>query len=726
MSVASGSEEHELDADDADDTMDETCMASSAVATTTTKKQTTRKRPARRRRCVYVDEDAEMSGDEKHHRGDEDDDEDEDEDEAGSLEDFINDDPLEEEEEEEQDDDDDVSLSSSSSSCSSSSSSEQGRKRTKNKKKNKKKHKKKDKKKRKNKHTKNKKKREEENRPTKKKLVGISLDARSEDSEHGHECALAEAGNDRGTPGNIGMDVQELEHAEWRTSASKKIVSAHWESPKNHASAQDGGDQDKDKDEEAEEEEDEKTRREQENQDKLMQSILKMQMYNDPDNCNNLSRNLRVVPHINDVQVHPDYDGYVYCFTSPAEGPTLSRMAWLQIMVLLHVINSPVSNACVVETEYLKPLFSSHGFMEKLSKRIPLNDEEVINDRQTRQEINAQPISEMPFDVPFVASHGLASSSGGAAGGGGGGGAFAGDDDDDFYASGGGGGLGAGDRCVWQVTNVADILVGMACVDYVVPSSSSSSSSASSLFSQHGGAGDDGGTNDCATGASSSSSKTKKGRAGQTRGQGIEEDDMEEDEEDDDHGRDGANNDINDEHEDEDERTAAFWVVMLKTRKCYNFVDHLHAFVTQGEKEAAQRGGASALLSGRKPNKDYDDVLAMIREVIMYQHEMSPNTTAYFRRPGMSNAVDPLQAIMDKCMPPSLEHTCSIYEAFRSMTWHVQNEGMFLAGAFIALFTKRINIDGCMVCACTGQKINRIWIFGASSRYVPCPAQGTC
>lgn len=554
-----------------------------------------RKKSAKKKRCKYLDEDAEMSGDERQH--DEEGGEDDDEDEAGSLKDFINDEP-------------------SSSEDASSSSDDEAADKKKSKKKSKKKKKKLEKEKKKS----SKKKGEKKEKKVKSKKEKKSRSKKPADGDEGDDrrsdndpMDVDDAQEHRGdgdgeaSGGGLAMSADQLENAEWRPAGVQRRVRVAARDGDGDGGGGDDGGAD--------------AERERLEQEKMVQSILKMQLYNDPDNCNNLSRNIRVVPHINDVQVHPDYDGYVYCFTSPAEGPTLSRMAWLQIMALLHVLNSPISGACVIETDHLKPVFGTHGLMEKLSKRIPLNDEESSADRRTRREINAQPICDMPFDVPFV-----------AAGLGGNGAAIHSDDEEDD-------GFGAGpaaERCVWQVTNIADILVGMACVDYVVPSSSSSSNA-----------------------------KQKKNRRGD-RGDGRDNQDiMSEDEEE---GED-ENEEDEEEHDDEDERTAAFWVVMLKTRKCYSFVDHLHTFVTQGEKEAATN------LLGKRPNKEYDDVLAMIREVIMYQHEMSPNATAYFRRPGMTNAVDPLQAIMDKCMPPSLEHTCSIYEAFRSMTWHVKNEG---------------------------------------------------
>jgi hypothetical protein len=39
----------------------------------------------------------------------------------------------------------------------------------------------------------------------------------------------------------------------------------------------------------------------------------------------------------------------------------------------------------------------------------------------------------------------------------------------------------------------------------------------------------------------------------------------------------------------EDEKVSAFWLVMLKTRKCYNFSAHLHWLVGNVDKEVCMR-----------------------------------------------------------------------------------------------------------------------------------------
>ncbi len=72
--------------------------------------------------------------------------------------------------------------------------------------------------------------------------------------------------------------------------------------------------------------------------------------------------------------------------------------------------------------------------------------------------------------------------------------------------------------------------------------------------------------------------------------------------------------------------------------------------------------------------KEYEDVMTMLREVIMYQYEQSPNAVAFFRSQGPGARIDPLQRLTEVCTPDSLDHVCSLYEAYRSMVFHVLKE----------------------------------------------------
>jgi hypothetical protein len=153
-------------------------------------------------------------------------------------------------------------------------------------------------------------------------------------------------------------------------------------------------DQDEEQEEEEEEEEEQELQRE---------KIRIKQMLQDPDCCHNMSKSLRIVPGI-DVQVDPRYDGYVYFFTAEMEGAALPQDTLKQVLVLLHVIHSFIPEECILETEYLKPIFDKQGGLEKLQKRVELTEEEARKEEELRQKLSSLPISEMPFDVPFVAS----------------------------------------------------------------------------------------------------------------------------------------------------------------------------------------------------------------------------------------------------------------------------------------------------------------------------------
>lgn len=68
--------------------------------------------------------------------------------------------------------------------------------------------------------------------------------------------------------------------------------------------------------------------------------------------------------------------------------------------------------------------------------------------------------------------------------------------------------------------------------------------------------------------------------------------------------------------------------------------------------------------------REYEDVMQMLREVIMYQYEQSPNAVAFFRMQGPASRIDPLQRLTEVCTPDSLDHVCNIFEAYRSVATH--------------------------------------------------------
>ncbi len=80
----------------------------------------------------------------------------------------------------------------------------------------------------------------------------------------------------------------------------------------------------------------------------------------------------------------------------------------------------------------------------------------------------------------------------------------------------------------------------------------------------------------------------------------------------------------------------------------------------------------------RSVNREFEDVMTMVREVIMHQYEESPNAVAFFRSQGVGSRVDPLQRLTEICTPNLLDHVCSVFEAYRNMIFHVMKQGAFL------------------------------------------------
>jgi hypothetical protein len=88
----------------------------------------------------------------------------------------------------------------------------------------------------------------------------------------------------------------------------------------------------------------------------------------------------------------------------------------------------------------------------------------------------------------------------------------------------------------------------------------------------------------------------------------------------------------------------------------------------------------------RSVTREWEEVMSMAREVILHQYEQSPNTIAYFRSQGVGSRIDPLLRLTEICTPDSLDHVCSIFEAYRKMTFHVKKQGECLP--FIISLTK--------------------------------------
>ena len=119
-----------------------------------------------------------------------------------------------------------------------------------------------------------------------------------------------------------------------------------------------------------------------------------------------------------------------------------------------------------------------------------------------------------------------------------------------------------------------------------------------------------------------------------------------------------------DEEDEEDVKKEIYWVVYLRTLKCYNFPKHLEWFINSVDKVDMSN-------MKKAVNKEYEDVMSTIREVLMFQYENSPNATSYFQSLGMHGRIDPLKYICEQDTPVSLDSVCSIYEAYRSIQWQV-------------------------------------------------------
>ncbi len=85
-----------------------------------------------------------------------------------------------------------------------------------------------------------------------------------------------------------------------------------------------------------------------------------------------------------------------------------------------------------------------------------------------------------------------------------------------------------------------------------------------------------------------------------------------------------AAGDNDDDDDDAEEKTLCFWLVILKTRKCYNFNEHLRWMVNELDKE-------DRVHSKRSINREYESIMSMLREVVLHQYENSPDATLYIK-----------------------------------------------------------------------------------------------
>lgn len=139
--------------------------------------------------------------------------------------------------------------------------------------------------------------------------------------------------------------------------------------------------------------------------------------------------------------------------------------------------------------------------------------------------------------------------------------------------------------------------------------------------------------------------------------------------------------------EEEEEKMAMFWVVMLRTRKCYSFNQHLQCMINELDREDKSRLQKAA-------NREYEDVMNMMREVFLFQYKNSPSVIEHLKRQGVGSRVEPFQRLIEVGTPDSLDTVCSVYEAYRSIVQQCSEAGnyifsfSFLAAAATTLQSK--------------------------------------
>jgi hypothetical protein len=144
------------------------------------------------------------------------------------------------------------------------------------------------------------------------------------------------------------------------------------------------------------------------------------------------------------------------------------------------------------------------------------------------------------------------------------------------------------------------------------------------------------------------------------------------------------------EDDDEEDKMLCFWLVILKTRKCYNFNEHLRWMVNELDKE-------DRMHSKKIANREYEGIMSMLREVVLHQYENSPDATLYIKEQvcdafsqidtcnaytadivcwqGVGSRLDPFQRMTELESPDTLDSLCSVYSAYRSMLYQVTKSG---------------------------------------------------
>jgi hypothetical protein len=121
------------------------------------------------------------------------------------------------------------------------------------------------------------------------------------------------------------------------------------------------------------------------------------ELYKHPRNGFGMQKSWKMVD-LKTIETLEQGDGMPYFFLSEAEGPMLSSMATKQILVLLHMLHSPISGDHVMETMLLKPTVNAENNLEKLVEIVNVGDNpyKVTGDYD---EALQRKVDDMPFET---------------------------------------------------------------------------------------------------------------------------------------------------------------------------------------------------------------------------------------------------------------------------------------------------------------------------------------
>jgi hypothetical protein len=116
-------------------------------------------------------------------------------------------------------------------------------------------------------------------------------------------------------------------------------------------------------------------------------------------------------------------------------------------------------------------------------------------------------------------------------------------------------------------------------------------------------------------------------------------------------------------------RSTTFWMLVVKTRNCYNLLNHMHEYIIASSSKNISTGGVRAP-SGGSHASGSSHTLELLREVLLYQYKMSPSVCAHIAREKMVH-VDPFEQFNQHNTPLNLKQSCSIFECLRGIIQHI-------------------------------------------------------